>query len=400
VVRVTGPTTLPATRCPSCFVALAPDRWAWRCTNGECRDVPDVQASAHSGSEVRRRPVVDVTSAPGVVPQVSCPECHRPAQQESCPRCHYDLPNGWRHCTTTCVAMAGARWSGKSIYIAVLIRQAELLAADLGGALGFGDDRTQQIYTRVYQQPLYEQRGLMPSTTSSKIANAYQREPLMFRFGTLGGRTHVLVVRDVAGEDLQERSDPAQFSFFRDADTVVFMFDPMRVEQIRAQLRGIMSEPPGNGADPLLVLNNLTRLMLGGADLAARKVTTPLAVVVAKFDTLHELTRISGTDWAAVMDNPGAAFNRDPTPTSRPVFDTVDADLLQEEVRSLLVKLNAQPLLNQLGTVFVNYRLFAVSALGAPPVNAEVVSRRGISPFRCLDPLKWALHNSGVLAAT
>ena len=41
--------------------------------------------------------------------------------QEVCPACHRDLPEQWRNRRVFTMAMAGARGSGKSVYIAVAV---------------------------------------------------------------------------------------------------------------------------------------------------------------------------------------------------------------------------------------------------------------------------------------
>jgi hypothetical protein len=294
------------------------------------------------------------------------------------------------------MAMAGARTSGKSVYIGVLKKQAELYAANIGGALGYANEQTKVMFEANYEDFLFKAHGFMEPTGTATTQGAFQREPMIFTLGVLRGRQHMLVLRDVAGEDLQRRvENPWQFAFFRDADAVVFLFDPMMIPAIKAQLAGVVPEPTQTGADPLLVLDNLIRL-LGSDDLSATKIATPLAVVLGKFDMLHELRRIEGSDWVPVMSNVGAAFNRDPS-LDVAGYDEEDGLLLESEVESLLVKLGARSLLNRLESTFSNSRLFAVSALGAPPSFSNEVNAKGIAPYRVLDPLKWALYKSGAI---
>jgi hypothetical protein len=73
---------------------------------------------------------------------------------------------------------------------------------------------------------------------------------------------------------------------------------------------------------------------------------------------------------------------------------------LDAEVSSLLQKLDAGPLLRNLenprtGQRYAN-RFFAVSALGESPVGARLHAN-GITPFRCMDPVRWVLADQGVL---
>jgi hypothetical protein len=385
------------TRCPYCFVDLAGTPGAFRCEAGRCADEVDPVASGFYGSTVTTRPVtltVATPSAHGHPNSAPCRLCGNPATMAVCPRCHAPLPLHWRQFTTTCIAMAGARASGKSIYIAVLKRQVEILAEQMGTSLGFLDAATERTYTRVYQEPLYEQRGLLAATARHETPAATQRAPLMFTMGMVHGRSHVLVIRDVAGENLEDpESDPYVLSFFRHADGVFFLVDPVRVDEIRQQLSGVVAEQQAVGGDPHTVLNNLIRLLRADGT----PIPTPLAVVLAKFDTLQELRNVHGSPWQGAMGNVGAAYSRDPSLVA-PSYDEQDGVLLDTEVESLLTRMNAQALRNRVGQDFVNTRMFAVSALGAAPTG-QALHPRGIAPFRCLDPLKWIFARSGVIKA-
>jgi hypothetical protein len=324
-----------------------------------------------------------------------CRRCGTSTPATVCPHCHAPLQPGWLHTSTTCIALAGARASGKSIYIAVLKRQAELLAEMMGSSMGYFDPATERTYNRVYQTPLYQERGLMPATARHETPDATQRAPLIFTMGTINGREHRLVIRDVAGENLEDpSSDQYVFGFFRHADGVFFLFDPMRVDAIRNQLAGVVPEQRAVGGDPLDVLNNLVRLLRTGSG----PIQTPLALVLAKFDILYELRHVAGSPLVAAMRNPGAAYSRDPSLESV-AYNWADGLLLDAEVDSLLARLGAQQLLNVVRNEFAGSRTFAVSALGAAPTG-QTLHPRGIAPFRCLDPLKWVFARTGVLAAT
>ena len=99
------------------------------------------------------------------------------------------------------------------------------------------------------------------------------------------------------------------------------------------------------------------------------------------------------------MSHAGAAFNRDPSLVDVR-YDEVDGALLDAEVRSLLQLLHAGPMLRTMRNPVTGHqyehRFFAVSALGESPVG-ERLHRNGISPFRCMDPVRWVLAERSVL---
>ncbi len=98
------------------------------------------------------------------------------------------------------------------------------------------------------------------------------------------------------------------------------------------------------------------------------------------------------------MSNAGASFMRDSSASRQ--YDELDGQLLHEEVRSLLLRLNGASIVtgveNPSNGIRLLQRYFVVSALGQPPAGNRL-SRRGIAPFRCVDPLRWVTTGYGAL---
>lgn len=313
------------------------------------------------------------------------------------------LPEGWSDSHVHCVAMAGARASGKSLYTAVMVKQLEQLAARFNRVVDAADISTQERYRSFYETPLYREMKHMPATPPASTADAYQRDPLIFSLGRWTGpdgvtRKHHLVFRDVAGEDLENLpTDPTELEFFRYADLVVFLFDPLRVPQIRTRLRGLIPPQAMSGGDPEDVLRNVFGLL--------GETRPKLAVTVSKFDTLQRLSETADGPWSQIMGNSGAAFRRD----SGWAFDPADQWLLHLEIESLLRYMEADRLVNLINQDYVwapgeaeppalnpeRWQYFAVSALGESP-RGEQLSRHGIAPYRILDPVRSILSRWNV----
>lgn len=324
-----------------------------------------------------------------------CPYTFRPLNDPMATRSEFvdrDLPPGWAGSGTLCIALAGARASGKSLYIAVLVKLLEQLAEHHRKVVRGADESTRERYGENYEKPLFEEMGLMAPTPRMATEDAYQRDPLIFDLGMwdvgAGPRKFFLVIRDVAGEDLEVLpDDPETLGFFREADEIIFLFDPLKVPQIRNYLSGLVPDQT-LGGDPVDVLQNLLDL-LGAA-------RPRLAVTLSKFDTLQELELVPDSEWGRIMGNYGAAYRRD----TGLRFDETDSRYLHVEIRSMLLKLNAARLVHTLeeaysapaGTVC---RYFATSALGAAPQGTHL-HRSGIAPFRCLDPVLWLLTERGL----
>lgn len=269
---------------------------------------------------------------------------------------------GWREGHAICIALAGARATGKSLYIAVLVKQLELLCERFGVSMQPVTRGTAQAYATNYETPLYVQRGLIPPTPTVRTQTSDHREPLMFSLGIWHGVRRFLVLRDVAGEDMESGDLHAPpFRFFAHADAVFFMFDPLRVKTIRDQLHDLLPAQVVSGGDPRTVLTNVLTAVSPGQP--------KLAVILSKFDVLRALRDVEGSEWGLIMSNGGAAYLRDTSDGQQ--YDETDGQLLHEEVRSLLLRLHGGSILaaveNPATGVRLQSRNFVVSALGHPP---------------------------------
>lgn len=376
------------TKCPRCFSQLTRDQYLWMMppNAGGARYLDEV-GSAFLGAPAECGAFYKWDRPPryhGPPPPPA--EASRALQGpvvEVCPVCHYQLPDGWRVGHATCIAMAGARATGKSLYIAVLVKQLELLCENLGFSMEPATRATATAYSTHYETPLFAHRGLIPPTPTVHTQASLQREPLIFSIGVWQGVRRYLVLRDVAGEDMEigDLSGPP-FRFFGNADAVFFMFDPLRVKSIRDQLQDLLPAQMFSGGDPRNVLSNVM--------LAIGRGRPRLAVILSKFDALRVLRDVDGSEWSLIMSNAGAVYLRDTSDAQH--YDEAGGRLLHEEVRSLLMRLNAGSMVaaveNPSTGKRLEHRYFVVSSLGQPP-SGNRLHARGIAPFRCADPVRW-----------
>jgi hypothetical protein len=362
--------------CASCFTTL------W---------VPPPPAPPPPPASARRRWFGGRTEEPPAAPPPP-----PPPSGGACPTCGRPFDEDWAAAPTTTIALAGARTTGKSIYIAVMIHRLEQLAVARGMRFSPLNPAVAAHYDQHYRAPLLEQRGLLRATMPASVDGAYQREPLVYVITTRDGRRHHLAIRDVAGEDLErpENTRPGSLDFLRRAGNVFFLYDPLKVGAIASRLAGVIPPPPflGQRAEPVLeTVLSFTRGS-GGR----------LAVIMSKFDVIQRLRDGQQTEhWARIMRNPGSTLVRDGAVDSGvPQRVAHDRELLDAEVRSLLHHCGAASFLTRVEHETYDrpdaVRFFAVSALGEPPAG-EDLHTRGIAPFRCLDPMSWAMEGSGVL---
>ncbi|MDJ0362435.1 MULTISPECIES: hypothetical protein [unclassified Rhodococcus (in: high G+C Gram-positive bacteria)] len=384
------------TKCPRCFNHLSPEWFAWTAET-PTETESNKRASAYSGVPVVMGTTIELRKPENgppdwtPTPNYAEEQLGRPAV-DLCPICHFKLPAYWRWGNATCITMAGARATGKTVYIAVMIKQLQRLVERQGQSVDPANQETERNYREFYERPLYEERGLLEPTPTVNTASSYQRDPLIFSLGIWQGVKQYLVIRDVAGEDLENANTEGHaWHFFGLADAVLFLFDPLRVEEIAHQLMDLIPMQGYRGGDPRVVFRTVTDLI--------NRQTPRIAMILSKFDALQALQNVNGSQWSEIMSNPGAAFSRDPGMDS-PTYNEDDGRLLHEEVSSLLQRLDAGPVIRsvtntQTGQAYP-HRFFAVSALGDSPVGSRLHDN-GISPFRCLDPIRWVLSANGVL---
>ncbi len=382
-------------KCPACFYPLPPAP-AFAVCQGRCTPVPQTWGAERA----RGYPVVSATIFQLNGELLACPTCQGPAG-EACGYCAYPIPAACRDAygsprPGTFLTFAGARATGKSLTIATMVQQFRLLAARFWRHPVTPVGSTQVRFEATYLHPLYEARQVMQATPELAAGDPQSREPLVFGFrspgpdGTMVER--ILALRDVAGEDLEALGSrsTASFEFFARADAVIALLDPLKVPQIQHYLAGLIPPPDRLGGDGLVVLDQVLRAIEAG--MRAENYPGPppaLGIALSKFDVLQGLADVKAPIWPDVMGRAGSPMRRDPS-LSEASYDVTDADLLHHEVYGLLNLLRVDTVLGMAAASRLNFRYFALSALGASP-TASSLHPTGIVPFRVLDPLKWAL---------
>ena len=395
--------------CPACFTRLDPGIARFRCNSGRCTPVPDPEASRLAGSPVSLYPSFPWTADDQyreIPPGITCGRCGGPCNVQACPVCHRDLPPNWRSATVFTMAVSGARGAGKSVYIAVLIYVLQQYLQRGGRTIRPFTQATQQVYEERYERPLFrENRAMLGTPPMRAESGAYQRDSMMWMITDPQSTIH-LVIRDVAGEDIEKfAGNEAPLSYFSRADLVEFLFDSLRLPAMTQILAGII--PPVNqgrlGKSSSEVLPIVLGQMQGGQ--------TDFALAFSKFDAFHELPKADIEQYARVMGNPAARFNRDetmirPAGTGRAAegrsWFEQDQAFLDQEIRSLFELIDERTVTLLAEQAVHGGRIrgvghFAVSAVGETPPHDEQLTTRGISPFRVLDPLLWGLYRRGIM---
>lgn len=329
---------------------------------------------------------------------------------DACQHCERSLPAGWRSAGVTKVALAGAASAGKTLYIGVLIKELRKMAIELrlAPACEPADETTKTAYGKIYEHTLNVERnldmmaGAVPwqvpeGTPRAGTADALQKHPLIWDFGEINGQRRYLLLRDVSGEDVvEDDTDKSHLDHIGTADAVLYLVDPLISDQIVTLLPEAAANKHADYERSKAALTRVIQLM--------DEKSPALGIVLCKFDLIHSLEFGADVTWQAIAGNLGSAFRHDP-PTEAGFGksdsgiiapDTTDRNLLSLQLHSLLGLMK----LDELTNIVQSWRnqsperrlgMFAVSALGEDPTGGSI-NPRGMSPYRCLDPIIWALQ--------
>ncbi|MFI2375493.1 hypothetical protein ACH5AO_10535 [Streptomyces sp. NPDC018964] len=382
--------------CPYCYENFAPREIRFRCncrlsrTGKQCRRVRDEVLDERRGP----RPSHDlgpVFAADGRRPTAVCPGCDGESTYRICPVCHSELPVQFGRVDSRLIAMVGAKASGKTVYMTVLLHEMKHRVGEAFGAALMGlDDATMRRYSADYEDRLYRDNQMFPGTQTAST-NLNRVDPLVFRFSLhrrtlLGERPQhtVLSFFDTAGEDFNSReSVELNTRYLTGADGIVLLLDPLQMRDARDSALPGTPMPGTEGLDaPMDLLSRVTGLLLaprGGRP--AQKIDTPIAVVFSKMDAFWHLL------------DAGSPLRDHAPPSAR--FDVGDSLSVHEEVRRLLKDWDGVQIDQLLENHYTRYRYFGVSALGRNPTPDARVAPTGIQPYRVADPLLWLLSEFG-----
>ena len=355
-----------------------------------CEPTPDPQQESHFGStgdqlhtfrDVRHRY------------RSVCPVSGAQTTTRVCPRCHSTFPVLFGRINSQLIALVGARDSGKTVFMTVLMHEFEFrLGERLGASIAGADDETRSNFRRDYEQRLYEGHSLPDPTFTVAADRQGYRPPMVFRFKRRarsrlpgGTRQTLLSFFDTAGEDLTTKaSTELNGRYLEAADAIILILDPLQMAGgRRLAAREALQQDPRPEDDPYSVLQRITEMLQAGH--RDRKVRKPLAVVFTKLDALwHEFAE-------------GTALRR-PDPKG-PGSDELDSLDVHRHVQALLHDWDGRQIDQYLQHNYRCYRYFGASALGAIPTPDRRISSV-IRPYRVGDPLVWLLAKERIVRTT
>jgi Double-GTPase 2 len=382
--------------CPYCFARVRSQQLQFRCLQSPrtrsgqpCAAEPDLKLTAFQGLPAPLE-LGPVFSPDKPSRRARCPACGVITTKRVCPECHNDLPSGYAGTNPRFIALVGPKTSGKSTYIAVLVRELhERVGEAFGAALSPMDDRTDER-TETQRKNLFELGNLPPVTPPSALDITY---PQLYRFTVpkrriLPGRRPVssaLAFFDTAGEDLKTEDSTARYvPYLAEADGIILTVDPLQFGAVQDSLGRTAGPVPEAEVAPDRIVSVISQIIRDQRDWPEdRRIPKPLAVTLTKADVLRSLLT-PGSPLLAPSHHDG-------------YFDDNDRLEVDHEVRAFLQDWDGGALRRQVEANFASHAFFAISALGSIPEDGAKAPASGIRPFRPEDPVLWLLGRFGLI---
>jgi hypothetical protein len=301
------------------------------------------------------------------------------------PICRGKLPYTAGEQEDLIIGLIGAKYSGKSHFVATLL---ERLEGPVGYAFGASllhiDDETVTRRRQEFQEPLRNGFEL-------RVTDPYA-PPLLYNLTIAqgnheGNRSVTLAFCDTAGENFDTQDDVTQKTkYLSCAAGLIFLIDPLQTREVRQALPSTVRLPPlEEMAEPNVILGRvipeLTKRGLINIS-KNRKLTTPVAVAFTKCDILRD---------AGLIDS-HCLWNQD-------IHHEGYYDLsLHNDVNGMFseyVRQWSPAAWNTISTHFADFAFFGLTATGCSSDQNGRYPR--IAPWRVEDPLLWLLYRLGVI---
>ncbi len=361
--------------CPNCFEKKSLNDVQYICTN--------TRQDKNCSHAIERKPFkpADRSKNP------KCDECGQVLTMKTCPACDFELPMSVGTSKDYPVAIIGAKESGKSNYVAVLINQ---LKNDVGKAFNCslyatGGDRTIRRYNTEFYEPLFRKKVCVRGTDAGKV------EPLIYSLlfnkkGLFGrNRAVSLTFFDTAGENLNSQAQMSTHNrYLSHAAGIILLLDPLQLPYIRTALQNKIPLPQEN-EDTNNILSRAIAIIRNENKLTdlSKKIDIPIAIAFTKIDAVDELI------------DPASCLKNESTHIRKGYFSNVDFNDSNMEMQSLVDKWLGAELYQQISTQFQKFAFFGLSSLGSNPDESLNIPK--FRPFRVTDPFLWILAQEGLI---
>lgn len=314
-----------------------------------------------------------------------CMKCTEARKAVYCNVANKEIPSDFLNDESLSIALLGAKASGKSNYIGVLINEIKRkMTASFNCTLNLtSSEESRQYYYDHYYDPLFKHGSVVDATSQDDVP------PLIFPLRFMDKKNRITQVAalsfyDTAGENLDSTEDMlVNNRYVPNADGIILLLDPLQIPSIREKLQGKIPLPAQNTD----VVEVLSRIVSNIRDVKNVKgsIKIPLALAFTKIDALEQ--------YGILRED--SCLREESEHLSRGVFVQTDFENVNIEMQDVLENWLDAELVQQMKN-FEKYAFFGVTALGGVP-NGTRLSGNKINPRRVLDPLLWLLAENNYI---
>lgn len=391
--------------CPYCFNRHDLYDVKFRCENERCDLEEDPVYSNFNGysrpREMQRvitpeKPENFVSKLTAKMPsECHCDECEEQTTLRICPSCHSELPSTIGNYEDLIFAVVGAKETGKSHYISVLI---DKLMKEIGEAydclLEPINDETIHRYREDFWTPVFKRNETIQATRSGK-ADERVRRPLLYtlKFTKKGlfqktkiDKVITLAFFDAAGEDL-DAEDTMQTvnKYIYNSAGIILLLDPLQLDNVRENIPENIHLPNIN-SDSDEILYRMTNMIRKAVNIKQNeKIDIPLAVAFSKIDAVEP------------MLDPASPLRFPSQHTEAQEFDVIDFENVQSEIEVLIKDWSESGMTRTLDANYKSFGYFGISSLGYNPDSDMKIKE--LKPYRVADPFLWLLSEHNIIDA-
>ena len=323
-----------------------------------------------------------VKDSQGNIPNRDKPRCLRCTAARKAVYCDVvkkEIPSDFLNGQNFSVALLGAKASGKSNYIGVLVNEIKKkMTSAFNCTLSLAaSEESKEYYDEHYYKPLFKHARVVDATSQDDIP------PLIFPLRFMDNWNRITKVAalsfyDTAGENLDSTDQMLVTNqYISNANGIILLLDPLQVPSIREKLEGKIPLPAQN-TDVVEVLSRIVQNIRDVKNIKGR-IKTPLALAFTKIDALEEFDVL----------REDSVLREESEHLRRGVFVQTDFESVNIEMQDLLENWLDAELVQQMKN-FEKFAFFGVSSLGGVP-NGTKLANDAIKPRRVLDPLLWLL---------
>jgi GTPase SAR1 family protein len=391
--------------CPHCFSKFEPEEVVFRASHVKDNDDDFMLQEDRKLSDWRRKFNLSQVDMEAIIEPHTIPDENKTyiqnvlvaitdrygeeTRRRLCPSCHNELPISAGKVPSNIISIVGASQVGKSVYMTSLIHTLQnTTASNFNAACMPLSAEISRKFRQNYHEPIFERGSMLQSTNPNE-----QQEPFIFQFVFKDEREAplTLVFFDVAGEGMVERDYLDIYAaHIKNSSGILFLVDPLQIRSIRDKARISIGEEEGEFAnrydEPREVVISLFENFI--AHQHNSKTDIPTAIVLTKSDMLVHLME---EDSEYIRPNSNVFRNV----VHKGFLNKTEFDNINGEISRFIENVD-RPFKDAIDVYFKNTAFFAVSALGANPVNKQLTGV--INPIRVDEPFIWLLYQLDYVA--